>query len=143
MSLWVWGLLALPLPVERVALYAHPSYFAPVRTVLMKGTEIQILARRTGWVRIRVPTLPDSGWIPAQAVERPRWQLPGGKERARDREEAVALAGKGLEEMMLQAEKRSPESARDLNHLKQLARLAEMRVHTFLQQGQLQPDIRP
>ncbi len=143
MNLWVWMLWMLPLPVERVALYDAPSYFAQVHTVLLKGTEIQLLERREGWVRVAVPTLPDTGWIPAQAVDRPRWKLPGATSRERDWEEAVALASKGLQEMVLKAEKRAPEPARDLQHLKQLARLAEMRVLPFLKAGQLQPEGRP
>ncbi len=132
----IWWLLALPLQVGEVPLYAAPSFLAPVETVLVRGTEVKVLEERPGWKRVSVPDLARAGWIPATALERPRLVLPG-KTGGKDEERAVALASKGLSTMVQQRSRKHPAAREALARIEELARTALRRLARFAEEGGL------
>ncbi len=126
--------------VERVALYASPSFLAPVKAVLTSRDRVRVLRDTTGWKKVQVLTRDTlEGWLPGRALERPRLRLPGRTSPQGEDSRTVALASRGLQGALRRQAARYPEAHQALEHIDSLAVVALRDLDRFLKEGDLVP----
>jgi SH3-like domain-containing protein len=125
--------------VKETQIRATPSFLGKILEVLHYGDRVNVLAEKSGWARISLPSGKAEGWVNLSALSPKRIVLKAGSQEVASGASSgeVALAGKGFNKEV-EAEYRD-EKELDYSWIDKMEsfRVSPEQVLAFLQQGGL------
>ncbi len=129
--------------VKETQIRAAPSFLGKILGVLHYGDRVTVLAEKSGWARISLPSGKGEGWVNLSALSPKRIVLKAGSEEVGSGASSgeVALAGKGFNREV-EAEYRD-EKQLDYSWIDKMEsfRVSPEQVLAFLQQGGLEESL--